>query len=106
MANSKFVPVRGKQESIDIQPLRDGYVYYAYDTGHMYMDKIVNGTVQRFPVGSGASGIVYASGNENTIKKVSPDDTDFNYDIIIIGDEVDGNTRKTKCFIQRCNFKL
>lgn len=81
MANSKFIPVRGKQDSIDVQPLRDGYVYYAYDTGNMYMDKMVNGTTQRFPIGSGSSGIVYASGNENTITKVSPDDTDFNYDI-------------------------
>ena len=49
----------------------------------MYIDKTINGTTQRFPVGSGASGIVYASGNENTIKKVSPDDTDFHYDIML-----------------------
>jgi hypothetical protein len=47
----------------------------------MYIDKMINGTVKRFPVGSGSSGIVYASGNENTITKVSPDNTDFNYNI-------------------------
>jgi hypothetical protein len=83
MANSKFIPVRGKQADIASQPKRDGYIYFAYDTGNVYIDKFVDGEVSRYPVGSGASGIVYASGDGSSIFKMSVDDTDRNYRILM-----------------------
>ena len=83
MANSKFQPVRGKQSDIANQPKRDGYIYFAYDTGNVYLDKAVDGEVRRYPVGSGASGIVYTSGDGSSIFKMSVDNTDFNYRILM-----------------------
>ena len=83
MANSKFQPVRGKQRDIAAQPKRDGYIYFAYDTGNVYIDKDIDGEIVRYPVGSGASGIVYTSGDGSNILKVSLDDTDFNYRILM-----------------------
>lgn len=81
MANSKFIPVRGKQEDIAHQPLNEGHIYFAYDTGNMYLDKIVDGQLTRFPLGSGSSGIVYATGDDFTISKNSVDSTDYHYTI-------------------------
>jgi hypothetical protein len=34
-----FVPIRGTEESIRDLERKDGYIYYAYDTGRIYMDK-------------------------------------------------------------------
>ncbi len=83
MANNKFIPVRGKQADIANYPKNDGYIYFAYDTGNVYIDKAVDGIINRYPVGSGASGIVYASGDGSSIFKMSVDDTDRNYRILM-----------------------
>jgi hypothetical protein len=39
MNNVPFLPVRGSQASIDAMSKRDGYIYYATDTGRIYIDK-------------------------------------------------------------------
>ena len=63
-----FQPVRGSQASITRMPIREGYVYFAYDSGRIYLDK--NGT--RYLMSSkssggggveGGTGIIYADGN-------------------------------------------
>ena len=38
----KFVPVRGTEEKIAANRMgfNDGYLYFATDTGHMYLDYI------------------------------------------------------------------
>ena len=73
MANEPFVfqPVRGTEETIqNMTTIRDGYLYFAYDTGKIYLDK--NG--HRYPMGSSSSGISYAHGTSDEIIKLFPDE--------------------------------
>ena len=55
MSNTKFKVVRGLEETIKDLPIIDGYVYFAYDSGRMYMD--VNG--ERVPVGGGNGVVIH-----------------------------------------------
>ena len=52
-----FRPVRGTEEKINEFPITNGYVYFATDTGHIYLDK--NG--ERIPVGGGKGASIYYS---------------------------------------------
>lgn len=60
----------------------DGKIYFAYDTNQIILD--VNGS-KHIMGGGGAtgSGIVYANGTEDQIKKISEDDSDYRYTIAI-----------------------
>ena len=79
----KFTPYRGTNRSIELLPYVDGAIYFAYDTGAIFMDKAVeeNGTttVKRYSMGgaggAGNLGFVYASGslNADTLVKLDPD---------------------------------
>ena len=71
----KFWPIRGTEAQVLDQPYYDGKIYFTTDTNRIYLD--VNGS--KHLMGGGNSGIVYANGTENEIKKVSEDDNDFNY---------------------------
>ena len=51
MSNTEFRPVRGTQASINALPITDGYVYYAVDTGRIFMDK----GDQRISMGGGGA---------------------------------------------------
>ena len=51
MSNTEFRPVRGTQATIDALPITDGYVYYAVDTGRIYMDK----SDERISMGGGGA---------------------------------------------------
>ena len=77
--NVVFSPVRGTQAAIDnMTEIRDGWVYFAYDTGNIYIDK----AGARFPMGNSSAGIIYAHGEEDEIIKIDPDDeTSFDYSI-------------------------
>jgi hypothetical protein len=57
MSNVKFRPVRGLESNILEAPIREGRVYFATDSGKMYMDK--DGL--RIPIGGGTSGIHYGN---------------------------------------------
>ena len=75
MANV-FTPVRGTQLQVDNYPITEGYVYYAYDSGRIYLDK--NGhryLMSSSSAGGGGSetGIVYADGDDNTIISLHPE---------------------------------
>ena len=80
-----FQPIRGLEERIQSLPVREGFLYFAYDSGNIYLDK--NG--HRYLMGgsgsgssSGASGIIYAHGtDDNIIKLVPEDDDDYTYSI-------------------------
>ena len=50
MGNAIFRPVRGTEEAIRKMPKEDGYIYYAYDSGRIYMDK----DNERIPMGGGS----------------------------------------------------
>ena len=60
------------------QPYYDGKIYFAYDTNQIILD--VNGS-KHIMSGGGASGsgIVYANGTEEQIRKESEDDKDTVY---------------------------
>ena len=55
MSKTKFKVVRGLEDVIKDLPIIDGYVYFAYDSGRMYMD--VNG--ERVPVGGGNGVVIH-----------------------------------------------
>lgn len=80
-----FYPVRGTEESIGQLEKRDGFIYFAYDTGNIYLDK--NGTrhLMGGAGGSGGStGFAWASGvDEETIIKLNEDEDDTMYSISI-----------------------
>jgi len=71
----KFWPIRGTEAQILSQPYYDGKLYFATDTNKIYLD--AKGT--KHLMGGGNSGIIYARGTEEEIKKVSEDDSDDNY---------------------------
>ena len=52
-----FRPVRGTEEKINEFPITNGYIYFATDTGRIYMDK--NG--ERIAVGGGKGASIYYS---------------------------------------------
>lgn len=59
---SIFRPVRGTQTKIDNFPITDGYVYFATDSGRIYLDK----DGERVNVGGGAgASIFYAEANDD-----------------------------------------
>lgn len=78
----RFEPFRGLHKDIEVLDLKDGSLYFAYDTGSIFLDVKVqeNGVekVKRFKMGgsgsagSGSSGFVYtnASMNDDTLAKV------------------------------------
>ena len=74
----KFWPIRGTYDQIMEQPYYDGKIYFAYDTNQIILD--VNGS-KHIMSGGGASGsgIVYANGTEEQIRKESEDDKETVY---------------------------
>ena len=65
-----FIPVRGKEERISAQVMgfHDGYIYFATDTGRIYLDyvdddgtKVARAMVGNSSGGAGNSGIYYAN---------------------------------------------
>lgn len=84
MANDSFVfqPIRGTEEKIQnsMKMIRDGYIYFAYDTGNIYLDK----NNHRYLMGGSSTGIIYAHGNDRDIIKVNPEnENNFEYTISI-----------------------
>lgn len=74
-----FTPVRGLEENIMKIPFRDGFVYFAVDTGKIYMDyTAANGEeIARQPFGGSAggggnSGIFYANRPVSEDEKLEP----------------------------------
>ena len=71
-----FQPVRGLEEKIKNLTNHDGYVYFAYDTGNIYLDK--DGV--RHLMGGSSTGVVYAHGVEDDIIKADlEDEASFEY---------------------------
>ena len=70
-----FQPVRGTQAAINRQPIREGYVYYAYDSGRIYLDKDGNRYLMSTASGGGGNGtgIIYANGNDDNIISKHPE---------------------------------
>lgn len=56
MSDTKFRPVQGADEKIKQSPYTEGYVYFATDTGRIYLDT----EGERVPLGGGGVSILYA----------------------------------------------
>ena len=69
-----FSPVRGYEENIRRQAVVDGYVYFATDSGNIYVD--AEGTRHTMG-GSGSSGIHYTNASEEDVVRVTDDDTGY-----------------------------
>ena len=81
----RFEPFRGLHKDIEVLPEKDGSLYFAYDTGSIFLDMKVmeNGveTVKRYKMGgsgsggTGSSGFIYthADMNAETLVKIDPD---------------------------------
>lgn len=65
---SQFRPVRGLEEIILNAAYSDGYVYFATDTGKIYIDALG----ERIPMGGGGVNVLYSEA-QNVIER--PDDT-------------------------------
>ena len=77
--------VRGTDINIEHTPVQDGVLYFAYNTGKIYLDKEIeledgSREVRRFQMssaasGAGSAGYLYANAdmNANTLVKVEPD---------------------------------
>lgn len=69
-----FQPVRCLQEKLNELPIDNGKIYFAYDTGSIYLDM----ADERKSMGNSSSGIIYANAREEEIVKVNPDDENNN----------------------------
>ena len=88
-----FVPIRGTEESIRDLERKDGYIYYAYDTGRIYMDK----GDQRISMGGNGGGgtangasIYYGVYNQKIKPNEKEDENDadtYNYPINSLEDK-------------------
>lgn len=81
MSDIKFRPVRGTEEKILNAPIREGRVYFATDSGRMYMDK--DGL--RIPVGGGTSSVHYGK----KIHAEPPSDSQIEFEFSLY--EIEGN---------------
>lgn len=73
--NIIFQPVRATEAVIRerySEPI-DGYVYFAYDTGNIYMDKD-GGRYLMSSAGGAGIGVIYTHGDSSEIVKVDPED--------------------------------
>jgi hypothetical protein len=82
-----FQPVRGTQAAINRQPIQEGYVYYAYDSGRIYLDKNGNRYLMSSKAGGGSggggTGIIYANGND---RQIIPEDLTEREPVVFIMD--------------------
>ena len=99
MGNGKrFVPVRGTEDKIaaNVLGFNDGYLYFATDTGRMYLDytdsegqQVARAMVGGMAGGAGNSGIYYAS-------KSLTNDEKLETEIIFAIDNIEGDSYPAK----------
>lgn len=65
-----FIPNRGKEDTIQAQAIREGNIYFATDSGKIFLDT----ATERLTIGGGGVAVLYA-----TASSVSQDLTDLSY---------------------------
>lgn len=79
MNKSCFYPVRGKEENILNKPHQDGYIYFATDTGRIFLD---TKTSDKLPVGGTGASLYY--GNDSAPQQDQLIDSDYILDLSLI----------------------
>lgn len=83
-----FQPIRGLEKTINQIPNHEGFVYFAYDSGNIYLDK----NNQRYLMGgSSSTGFYWANGNDEQISKVYEDndeDQTYTFSVNILNNPV------------------
>jgi hypothetical protein len=94
--NKRFVPVRGTEDKINALGFNDGYLYFATDTGRIYLDyidsdgnQIARAAVGGTTGGAGNSGIYYAN-------KSLTDDEKLETEITFAIDDIEGDSYPVK----------
>lgn len=64
-----FQPIQGSEANINKLPNHNGYLYFAYDTGNIYLDR----NNARFLMGSSSAGFFWCNGTEEDIVKIDLD---------------------------------
>ena len=68
----RFQVFRGTSYAIEHLPKEDGGLYFAYDTGKIFLDKEIDGEVKRYTMSStstsdGNLGFLYANATEDSV---------------------------------------
>ena len=74
MNNISFRPVRGTEKTISSLPITDGYIYFATDSGKIYLDK---GT-ERILVGGGVGSVIFYGNAEEKLVQ-NPDNLYYEF---------------------------
>ena len=80
MAKARFTPFRGTEEKIKQCNKIDGRLYFATDSGKIYLD-IVN---ERKLMGGSSAGIIYANGTEESIIQDEFDESSYTMSVDIL----------------------
>lgn len=106
-----FCPVKGLEKNILLKPINNGYIYFATDTGHIYMDD----KGQRVLIGGGQGATVYyaqaaeVEQNAQLYYVISKDDLekpDANYAIGDILINKDGSFYRISLFPEECEQEI
>lgn len=89
MSDKKFRPVQGTSEKIITAPYSEGYVYFATDTGKIYLDS--HG--QRTPMGGGGVAVLYGSDTRVI------ENADGTYTLVLDSLEEDANPKQDDLII-------
>ena len=84
--NTPFIPIQGKRDTIQAQTVTEGNLYFATDTGEMFLDT----ATERIPIGGGGVSVLYANASG-----VSQDLTDLSY-VLYFNDLEDKNATPKK----------
>ena len=63
MNSTSFRPVRGTEKTIETLPITNGYVYFATDSGKMYLDK----ETERIQIGGGSGAVIFYGNSEEKL---------------------------------------
>ena len=79
MTDIVFQPVRGTESAISRMPKQDGRVYFAYDTGKIYLDKENVRYLMSSTSAGSSSGFAWADGSDENIIKENEDEASNTY---------------------------
>ena len=82
MNNTSFRPVRGTDKTISSLPITDGYIYFATDSGKIYLDK----GNERISVGGGVGSVIFYGNAEEKLVQ-DPDSLYYEFPKVYLENE-------------------